>query len=200
LNARKRKLAIYGLIRVQLSLQQTIKPGMVRDSFNLTGIYPLDMLKILRSYSCNCSSLLTKNEEDHILTAVSILLEKFKVQGELFDHNFDDVNIKETTNKDKLVTNRRHRIILTSKGCVNRQLQKNQSCWTRRTVKAKQAYSRKRKIELPVDIEQLVLKIPCRMSSISFNTSFRNFNIIICITFESTSFVAISRCLSYFIL
>jgi len=61
-----------------------------------------------------------------------MLLGKFKVQGELFDHDFDDVNKKKQPKKDKLVTNRRRSIILTSTGYVNRQLQKKQSCWKRR--------------------------------------------------------------------
>ena len=62
LDSRRRKLAVYGLIRVQIALQQSIRMRMTTDSFAWTGIYPFDISRILSS----CSNQPTYVEEENI--------------------------------------------------------------------------------------------------------------------------------------
>jgi len=81
LDSRKRKLAVYRLIRVQMALRQSRRMQMISDSFAWTGIYPFKINKILAS----CANQPTHNEEINILYALPRLVENFKNQGELFD-------------------------------------------------------------------------------------------------------------------
>jgi transposase len=157
LDARKRKMAVYGLLRVQLALQITMRPRIVTDSFKWTGIYPFNMQKILK----NCSTILSGTEEKLIMDAIPTLSEKFQNQGELFDEDFDEVGIKETTKKDHLVTNRRRSIILTSKGYICRQMTKKLNDMVKEVNKVKRTYKRKiNMVSHNSNIESLILKIP----------------------------------------
>jgi len=79
-----------------------------------------DISRILSS----CSNQPTNVEEENILSAMPGLVEKFRLQGELFDRDFDEEKIKSTSNKDHLVTNRRRSIILTSHAYILRQYTK----------------------------------------------------------------------------
>ena len=64
-------------------------------------------------------------------------VEKIKNQGELFDGDFDEENIRHTTNKDNLVKNRRRSIIPTSKSYLIRQFVKKYAPLKNKVEKAK---------------------------------------------------------------
>jgi hypothetical protein len=161
LDSRKRKLAVYGLIRVQIALQQTIRMRMITDSFAWTGIYPFNISKILSS----CSNKPTYDEELNILSAMPRLVVKFKNQGELYDQDFDEENIKKTSVKDHLVTNRRRSIILTSHAYVSRNYTKKIVILEKKLATARRATKRK---ATPISSshddndEELTLKLPRR--------------------------------------
>jgi hypothetical protein len=103
-------------------------------------------------------------EEDNIQNVMPQLVEKFKNQGELFDKDFDEENIRNTTIKDHLVTNRRRSINLTSKSYLLRQYEKKYASLKNKVEKAKRAYKRKKPLISSthgdeID-DELVLKIP----------------------------------------
>ena len=68
---------------------------MISDSFGWTGIYPFNINKILAS----CTNQPSHNEENNILSALPRLVEKIKNQGELFDCDFEEENVKCTSKK-----------------------------------------------------------------------------------------------------
>ncbi len=85
-NAAHAKMAIAGLLRVQAALQNTMKPEMIRDSFNKAGAYPYSLRQIL----CNCSTKLSSDEEQkNIVIHISDLTKKMKKQGKIFEKDFD---------------------------------------------------------------------------------------------------------------
>ena len=98
-----------------------------------------DISRILSS----CSNQPTNVEEENILSAMPRLVEKFKLQGELFDRDFDEEKIKSTSNKDHLVTNRRRSIILTSHAYILRKCTKKIVVLEKKIATTKRAIKRK---------------------------------------------------------
>ena len=79
-----------GLYEFRLPYNKPFRMRMITDSFAWTGIYPFNIRKMLSS----CSNKPTYDEELNILSATPRLVVKFKNQGELYDNDFDEENIK----------------------------------------------------------------------------------------------------------
>jgi hypothetical protein len=67
INARHKKLAVLGLLRVQMAMQNVLKPTILTDSFKLCGIYPLSLDQMMSQ----CTKNLTPDEEDTIRATTS---------------------------------------------------------------------------------------------------------------------------------
>ena len=122
------KMAITGLLRVQAALQNTMKPEMIRESFSKAGVYPYSLSQILN----NCSTKLSSNEEQNIVTQMNDLTNKMKKQGEIFETDFDMCHIMSSHQdnskkaRDELVIYRRRSCILTHPSLLNRESEKLQ--------------------------------------------------------------------------
>lgn len=149
MNSAHLTLGKYGLLRIQLALQLCMRPHMIRESFQATGLYPVDAKKILS----NCHHRITREEELHIMHRMPELIQLFKTQGEVFESDFDRLGIQSTKQRegkglDGLILYRRRAIILTHKDVVRRQAEYV-------TIKeaAEEKASKKRKVALTITVE-----------------------------------------------
>jgi hypothetical protein len=97
LKAGHKKMAKYGLARVNLALQITIKKDMIVKSFNYCGICPFDEDKMLS----NCKASIGYTEVCQIKAELPALAGIYAYQDELFDENFDRHNIRNNMNSSK---------------------------------------------------------------------------------------------------
>jgi hypothetical protein len=104
------KMALYGLLRVNYALQLTMKCNMIKESFQLCGIYPYSTDQILAS----CKTAILLEESDHIKSVLPALSALIGEESELFDKDFEEFNIRNNKNssKDSLTTCRRRSIFL----------------------------------------------------------------------------------------
>lgn len=83
--AAHKKMGALGLLRVQLALQLSMKRYMIQESFKQCGIYPYSLAQVL----ANCKTKIDSDEERKISGVMDELTEKIRVQGELYDADFD---------------------------------------------------------------------------------------------------------------
>ena len=97
----RKKMAVEGLIKIQLELQNSMKRDMICKSFSKCGIYPYSTAQILNQ----CKTKIDISEEEKIFKSLDRLVERMKDQGELFEKDFDAFDIMEGTTgaKDSLV-------------------------------------------------------------------------------------------------
>ena len=151
-----KKMAVEGLLKVQLALQNSMKRDMVCKSFAMCGIYPLSASQILNQ----CKTKIDTAEEERIMKSLDCLVERMKVQGELYEQDFDDFGIMTGTSgtKDKLVLYRRRSVILTNKQLYMREVEKRDKSKVAQLPKPKKnARPKKKIIELspPAGISKL---------------------------------------------
>jgi hypothetical protein len=138
------KLFTTGLLRIQIALQNSMRPKLIRDSFRLTGIYPLDPKQILK----NCKSPIGNNELVRIMDVLPTLVRKLKVEGELFYDDFVRAGIRQTDfdeRKDDLVIYRRTSCVLTNMRLVTRERLKAEAAADVKEAKAEKAAERKKR-------------------------------------------------------
>jgi hypothetical protein len=107
-------MAKLGLLRVQLALQMCMRPHMIKDSFKATGIYPRSVDIVL----ANCHTRIPPPQVKAIKAAMPALVNLFKVQGEIYEADFDRLGIVATNPRtgkglDSLVLYRRRAMLLT---------------------------------------------------------------------------------------
>jgi ribosomal protein S6E (S10) len=117
-------MAKNGLLKIQLALIISMRSDMIESSFKQTGIYPFDISVIFK----NCKTNILPLEETNILSNLDNLVVKMKEQGEIFDSDFDEVNIRQTLDlngfvvkKDDLVNYRRRSLMLTNINYIARE-------------------------------------------------------------------------------
>lgn len=117
------KMAVFGLLRVQLAIQNTVKRSMIKDSFRLTGVYPFSLGQILHQ----CNTTITPDEQLNICAVLPKLATLMLEHGELKEADMDKCHIRGTTHKDNLVLNRRRSVILTCGSIVKAEAAKRAS-------------------------------------------------------------------------
>lgn len=115
-------MAKYGLLRVQLALQLCMRPHMIRESFEATGLYPPCSEQVL----ANCHSRIKSRDYAWIRKKMPELVQLMKDQGEIYEKDFDRLQIlctmeREGKTLDELIIYRRRAIVLTHPEVVRRQ-------------------------------------------------------------------------------
>jgi hypothetical protein len=72
-------MAIYGLLRVQLAMQNVLKPSMIKESFALCGIYPLNLNQMMLQFS----EALSLQEEEKMKNILPELVKKNQRTGRI---------------------------------------------------------------------------------------------------------------------
>jgi hypothetical protein len=112
-----RKMAIYGLLRIQKALGEVMRPRLIEQSFEKTGIYPLNINKIFS----NCTSKIDAVEYKQLLAQIDPLTEVFEQQGELFDEDYDAVGIRQGPKKSDRCISGKRSVILTDPNFIDRE-------------------------------------------------------------------------------
>lgn len=135
-----KKMAVEGLIKIQLALQNSMNRDMICKSFARCGIYPYSTAQILNQ----CKTKIDISEEEKIFRSLDRLVEQMKDQGELFEKDFEAFDIMKGTTgaKDRLVLYRRRSVILTHKELYMREVEK-------REEKKREAEKPKRSVQKP---------------------------------------------------
>jgi aromatic ring-opening dioxygenase LigB subunit len=115
-------MAKFGLLRVQLALQCSMKPHMIKESFQACGIYPYSLDKIIN----NCKVTISKTQYSIINRCMPELIQIMELKGEISEADFDRLEISKTTDDDGksidlLVLNRRRSVVLTHPKAIERE-------------------------------------------------------------------------------
>lgn len=142
-------MAKYGLLRVQLALQLCMRPHMIRESFEATGLFPLSTIKILG----NCHTQIKARDYAKIKKHMPELVQLMKSQGEIFETDFDHLGILPTMERegktlDELIIYRRRAILLTHSEVVRRQDE-----YVMKKVEEERRLERKRKAVKEASVE-----------------------------------------------
>ena len=89
LPAHHKKLFKYGILQVQMALQNSLRSAMITKSFASAGVYPYDPLTIFR----NCQTHVGDSMLRSIMDKLPMLTKKLLSQGELFDEDFINAGI-----------------------------------------------------------------------------------------------------------
>ena len=108
-----KRYIIFGILRVNLSLQEGLCRTTLMHAFNQTGIYPFNIDQMIR----NCKIEVPNVERLHWLEQLEAAKAVMMETGELQDAFLDQLNIGNNmlTNKDKLCLSRRRMVILTKR-------------------------------------------------------------------------------------
>jgi hypothetical protein len=124
------KMGTLGLLRVQNALQDVTKKSIVKDSFHLTGIYDKDLLKCnVNTMLKSCKAPIPIDLENNILSNMDELACRIEKNGELFESDFDELDIVSNINlkgkpKDQLIISRKRSVFLLNTELLNREKEK----------------------------------------------------------------------------
>ena len=82
----------HGLLRIQCALQNTIKTSIVKESFEMTGMYPFDLDKSLSK----CPAKRSEEVDNKIRVEFPNLVKIFYSNGELKDSEMERAGILST--------------------------------------------------------------------------------------------------------
>lgn len=116
-------MGVKGLLRIQLALQESMRPRLMRESFAKTGIYPLSTKKILANCTTPISTELYISIQDHMPTLCAEMQAKGEISDALMLQLFPSIE-PVTGMKDHLVTTRRRSIMLTNKEYIRTEYEK----------------------------------------------------------------------------
>jgi ribosomal protein S6E (S10) len=144
-------MAKSGLLRIQLALIISMRSDMIESSFKETGIFPFNESIILK----NCKTKILATEEKNIFSSLDNLVIKMKTQGEIFESDFDEMDIRKTLDvngfevkKDDLVNYRRRSLMLTNINYIAREEgKKNEKLETKNNSIEKKKKNLEKKIE-----------------------------------------------------
>jgi hypothetical protein len=125
------KMATLGLLRVQLALQDTASPQMVKESFHMAGVFDKTIHKCnLLTMLGNCTTPINNEEETNIINQMDKLIECFRKNGEILENDFDECNIvnnvlKKGKERNELVMSRRRSVILTNLALIQKENKKH---------------------------------------------------------------------------
>lgn len=125
LSAYHKNLAVNGIMRVQLSLQATVKPQIIRDSYRLCGSVPLDLDRMLDQLR---GTYVSPPERSHIKLVEHDLVDIMKLNGEISEADFDELLISEDAHtrpglkrRDERVIYQRRSVLLTHPLLIERE-------------------------------------------------------------------------------
>jgi hypothetical protein len=121
-NPAHRKMAVNGLLRVLLTIQEVVRPRIILDSWRRTGLYPYNIDQMISMTKCGD---LDQEQQAIFKNAVPALAQVFVNQGELFTSDIVATGLKPTVDRarpiDALVPYRRRSIELTHPSFVARE-------------------------------------------------------------------------------
>jgi hypothetical protein len=126
------KMATFGLLRIQLALQDTAKPTIIKNSFQQTGVYDVSSGECnIETILNNCTTHIDEPVKQNILNQMNELVHRISVNGELLESDFDELNIEANVEvkgkeklKDQLVLSRRRAVVLTNMELLNKETNK----------------------------------------------------------------------------
>ena len=107
---------ICGILRVQLAFQMTLRPHMIRESFQKAGSFPFNLPQIINQLR---GKPVSQAERDAIKTAMQELVQRFHDKGELSEADFEEFGIREDDQgpyakpRDERVIYQRRALLLT---------------------------------------------------------------------------------------
>ena len=115
-------MAVNGLLRVLLTIQEVVRPRIILDSWRRTGLYPYNIDQMISMTKCGD---LDQEQQAIFKNAVPALAQVFVNQGELFTSDIVATGLKPTVDRarpiDALVPYRRRSIELTHPSFVARE-------------------------------------------------------------------------------
>ena len=105
-----------------------------------------------------CATTITSDEEVAIKQAMPALINTIRDKGEISDNLLDEMGIRTTTNKDRLVLYRRRSVILTNATFVRSEEQKRIEKETQKLAKDEKSRATKAKRKATQDAKGLSLK------------------------------------------
>ena len=125
ISADHKKSGINGLIKLHHCVMHQMTKKTIIKSFKLTGTFPYDENVIMNE----CTANITLRTAYQIRKNIDYLKNKLKLQGELFEKDFEDCGIddnigKKGKPKDELVVCRRRCLILTNEQFYQREMKK----------------------------------------------------------------------------
>lgn len=94
---------------------------MIRKSFALCGIYPLNLKQMISQ----CTARIQATEVETIKASMEPLIQWIRDFGEITEQRLDELGIGQTTRKDDLVVSRRRSILLNNEGYLLTEYNKN---------------------------------------------------------------------------
>jgi hypothetical protein len=129
MNPQHVKMARCALLRVQYAIQKSVNQKTVRESFRRVGIFQntVDFDVIMNNVKSNCAEATRKK----IYAELPSLLEKFSIQGELYENDLTAIGIDPNVVRngmsiDELVLSRRRSCLLTHNELMKRETQKEE--------------------------------------------------------------------------
>ena len=117
------KLATNGVLRVRCCMETSLRRKAIKDSFTTMGTFDKHTRRTsLERVLTKCSSHIPDELKLVICRSLGKLSRLMQTQGELFDKDFDSVQIP-GSKKDNLVLYRRRFVILTCKAVISAQCQ-----------------------------------------------------------------------------
>lgn len=137
MNPQHVRLAKYGLLRVLMALQNSLRPHMIRESFQVVGVWPFSLDRTLS----NCKTPIRVNDKANIESQLEALTDNFEENGEISDFDLQNTfGIAPTfpfaKSKDALVLSRRRAVQLTHPKIVEKQQKYYRDRDAKKVVKA----------------------------------------------------------------
>ena len=116
------KMATLGLLRIQLALEETARPTIIKNSFKDTGVFDVSLGGCnIETILNNCSTDIDEPLRVKIINQMNELAKRITTNGELLETDFDDLDIESNIEcqskkkcKNELVLSRRRSVILTN--------------------------------------------------------------------------------------
>lgn len=150
------KMGAIGIMRVQYSFQASVTPRTISKSFKNTGNVPYDLKHIHSLMRSTASEKVGREEYDRIVACFPELVRRYGLQGELYETDYKDFDIREDKNpgtvpRDQRILRQRRSVNLTCPRVWDRlkeqAAEKEQRAMVAEREKVTRAVERKRKKE-----------------------------------------------------
>jgi len=101
------RMGVIGILRVQYSFQVSCSPRTISKSFKQTGNVPFDLEHIFSLLRTKNQNRITCAEFSTIMGCFSELVLRYGIQGELYESDFDEFNIRQDRNRGNVPRDQR---------------------------------------------------------------------------------------------